>query len=239
MVLFPAYPYVGLTALSCAVALAAAVALVRSRVRQVVCALVGGGVLAALAAKLSPLHVVLMLFLPTIVHVYLFTGLFIVLGALKGRSASGLLSAIVFIACPVVCLLGIETPPTYVASASLVEVLKPFDPVLDNLLQWFGLVVDENGLLAVLRLFGFAYSYHYLNWFSKTRIINWHRTSPLRLLAIGLVYLLAVGSYLCDVTVGFKVLLFLSLLHVILELPLNFRSVAGIAREARGWLVRV
>lgn len=236
--LFKLNPKTALVALSFAVALAGAIALFRSGARQLVCALVGGGALVALAASLSPVHVVLMLFLPTIIHVYLFTGLFIVFGALKGRSASGILSAIVFIACPLVCLFGVETPPSYVTSGEMVAALDPFLPVIDILLRWLGVMADEDGVLAMLRLFGFAYSYHYLNWFSKTRIINWHRTSRARLVLIGVVYVGAVSLYLYDAKIGFKALLFLSLLHVILELPLNFRSVVGILREARGWLLR-
>ena len=38
------------------------------------------------------------LLLPTLIHVYVFTGLFILLGALKGRSLSGILSLVVFAA---------------------------------------------------------------------------------------------------------------------------------------------
>src|SRR6185437_466498 len=40
-------------------------------------------------------------FLPTLVHVFLFTGAFILVGALKSRSASGMLSLLVFIGCGV------------------------------------------------------------------------------------------------------------------------------------------
>src|SRR5207249_967373 len=39
------------------------------------------------------------LLLPTILHVFLFTGLFILVGALKGRNLSGIASLVVFALC--------------------------------------------------------------------------------------------------------------------------------------------
>lgn len=41
------------------------------------------------------------IFLPTLVHVFVFTGAFILVGALKGRSLSGILSLVVFAACAI------------------------------------------------------------------------------------------------------------------------------------------
>jgi hypothetical protein len=49
------------------------------------------------------LAVLLGLFVPTLVHVYLFTGLFMIYGALKERSRSGYLAFLVFLLCPAVC----------------------------------------------------------------------------------------------------------------------------------------
>ena len=40
------------------------------------------------------------MFLPTLIHVSIFTGAFILIGALRGRSLSGLLSLLVFVAVP-------------------------------------------------------------------------------------------------------------------------------------------
>jgi hypothetical protein len=65
------------------------------------------------------------------------------------------------------------------------------------------------------------YTYHYLNWFSKTSIIGWHEISRVRMVGIIVLWILAVGIYFVDYRIGFAVLLTLSLGHVILEFPLN------------------
>lgn len=51
--------------------------------------------------KDSTILYVLTSFVPTLIHVYIFTGFFILFGALKERSISGLVSFFVFIICPV------------------------------------------------------------------------------------------------------------------------------------------
>jgi hypothetical protein len=45
--------------------------------------------------------------LPTLIHVYAFTGLFMLYGALKTRSKSGLWSVVLFIACPLILIYGL------------------------------------------------------------------------------------------------------------------------------------
>jgi hypothetical protein len=42
---------------------------------------------------------------PTLIHVYVFTGFFILFGALKSRSISGLISFVVFVVCPLLLIL--------------------------------------------------------------------------------------------------------------------------------------
>jgi hypothetical protein len=49
--------------------------------------------------------------LPTLVHVYIFTGFFMLYGALKSRSKSGLWSVVVFIVCPVLTRLTAASSP--------------------------------------------------------------------------------------------------------------------------------
>jgi hypothetical protein len=79
-----------------------------------------------------------------------------------------------------------------------------------------------------MRLIAFAYTYHYLNWFSKTSVIKWHEVSKKWLITIFIAWVASVGLYFYDYIVGLKALLLLSMLHVFLEFPLNFRSVQGI-----------
>jgi hypothetical protein len=86
----------------------------------------------------------------------------------------------------------------------------------------------------VMRFIAFAYTYHYLNWFSKTSVIQWHKV-PRRTLAIVLaIWVVSVSLYAYDYMVGLKWLFLISLLHVLLEFPLNFRSIIGIGQEIKG-----
>jgi hypothetical protein len=75
------------------------------------------------------------------------------------------------------------------------------------------------------RFVAFIYLYHYLNWFSKTSIIKWHEVSKDRLIIITTLWFFAVALYFYDYMLGFEVLFTLSLMHVFLEFPLNFRTI--------------
>ena len=172
-------------------------------------------------------------FLPTLLHVYVFTGLFILYGALKGGTFSGILSLVVFIAAPFLCMFGISTPAGYSPTAYALQAVGPFEPLGWFVLDLVGLPLTMETQLGFMRLMGFAYAYHYLNWFSKTRIINWHQVSRRRLSGILGLYLCALALYGYDYYVGFLALMTLSFAHVMLELPLNFRTAYGIVGEVR------
>lgn len=89
---------------------------------------------------------------------------------------------------------------------------------------------SQNGVM-IMRLIAFAYTYHYLNWFSKTSIIKWHEVSRNRIVVIALAWLASLALYAYDYDTGMAVLYFISALHVMLEFPLNHRTFAGIGRE--------
>jgi hypothetical protein len=82
-----------------------------------------------------------------------------------------------------------------------------------------------------MRFIAFAYSYHYLNWFSKTKIIHWNDISRVRLNVIIVLWIASVALYIFNYQDGLIALYFLSLLHVLLEFPLNHRSIVGIYEE--------
>ncbi len=82
-----------------------------------------------------------------------------------------------------------------------------------------------------MRFISFAYLYHYLNWFSKTKIIGWHEVSKQRLAVVGIIWAAAIVLYAIDYDLGFKALFFLSAMHVLLEFPLDFRTIIGIGLE--------
>ncbi len=177
--------------------------------------------------------VLVSLMLPTIVHVYIFTGLFILYGALKSESASGYLSFAVFLFCGLIFF--VITPPAhgYVLGSYVENAIAPFKPVQAELVRMFGLEGSWDVLVAVMRFIAFAYTYHYLNWFSKTKVIGWHEISRRRLLVIVGGWIFAVMLYAFNYTVGLIALLLLSLLHVLLEFPLNHVSIVGIGSELK------
>ena len=85
--------------------------------------------------------------------------------------------------------------------------------------------------LSIARFIAFAYTYHYLNWFSKTEVIKWHQVPAKWLATVIALWILSVVLYLYDYKTGLMALYFLSMLHVFLEFPLNYRSVIGIGEE--------
>jgi hypothetical protein len=83
------------------------------------------------------------------------------------------------------------------------------------------------------RVIAYAYTYHYLNWFSKTSVIKWHEVPRIRLAIAVAIWIASLGVYAWDYLVGLNVLFFLSMLHVFLEFPLNWRSFIDIGSELK------
>ncbi len=184
------------------------------------------------------------IFLPTIIHVYFFTGAFILSGALKNRSKTGLMSLVVFATCtisffliPAFSSIGLSdtTMATYKSSnfetvnASIMKVLSA-----ESLRQHAAIYTSNIGIM-VMRFIAFAYTYHYLNWFSKTSVIKWHKVPKLNLAVVLIIWLLSLAAYGYNYSVGLMWLYFLSMLHVFLEFPLNFQSFKLIVQDFRSW----
>ncbi len=169
-------------------------------------------------------------YLPTVVHVYVFTGLFMLLGWLRRPGAGGALAFATYLLCPLLCLL---VPATWSAPASdwaeraFVGTLSGIN---DLILDDAGIAVAHDALtthpasVLVARVLALAYLYHYLNWFSKVEVIGWAKVSPKRGATILALWVFSVGFYFVDYVLGFVLLLALSFLHVVLEFPLNHRS---------------
>lgn len=274
---------------------------------------------------------------PTLIHVYLFTGLFMLFGALKSRSKSGLLSILTFILFPLILVFytPVDSKTNYLSdfgkkayyadgegffntnasildhfaliddpvytNADFVQFLKknefekinkenniiatekykvlvdslsriPTKPYLiqrqplnanqpvDNILllfykegylndfygkeipskkfEGFSLSKYSDGIffstigIMLMRFIAFAYLYHYLNWFSKTEVIRWHKVPKARFIAVITIWLAACGIYAYDYGLGLSFLFFLSFTHVLLEFPLNIVSIIGIGKES-------
>lgn len=184
--------------------------------------------------------------LPTIVHVLIFTGCFMLFGALKSKHISGVLSVSFFILCSLSFFIYMPEIKIWEMNGRIFHMYAFFEDLHFALADIFNLATDMQDRFAIyhsqagyaiMRFVAFAYTYHYLNWFSKTSIIKWHKTSRL---ALGIVisgWIASVVLYFIDYQIGFLALLFLSILHVVLEFPLNVKSVVGIGQEVKA-LVR-
>jgi len=186
-------------------------------------------------ASASPAYFVFAYLVVTIIHVYVFTAMFVLHGALRTRSWSALASLGVMIACALSFF--VITPAAMPPSASLRAVYDFFAPLNTQLLRIFGYstrsVFDSRGGAAVMRFIAFSYTYHYLNWFSKTSIIKWHEVSRGRTAAIVSLWIAAVATFAYDYRIGVSVLYALSLVHVMLEFPLNHRTWLAILHPSR------
>jgi hypothetical protein len=165
------------------------------------------------------------LLLPTVLHVFVFTACFMWVGAIKSRQTSAYVALFALLICAATFLI----PMTSVTQANLLG-LAYFQPVVIYMQSLLPVSINETNLFGFL---GFAYTYHYLNWFSKAEIIHWNKIPRRRFVAIIAVYTIAMGAYLYDYILGFQLLLSLSLLHVLLEFPLNMRTFATIASSLR------
>ena len=249
---------------------------------------------------------------PTLIHVYLFTGLFMLFGALKSRSKTGLLSVLAFIIIPIYLVYGLPVTPkknyisdygkeAYYADGdgffyTNVSILDHFrlmnepnltnkqyldsiinkdsktnqtpiaerqritDSLSDKLIQAFIVPNPESEYymrpipaklaipieskdyywnyvffsgfgIMLMRFIAFAYMYHYLNWFSKTEVIRWHKVPKIRFIAVLVLWLTACALYAYNYSLGLSFLFFLSFTHVLLEFPLNMVSIVGIGKE--------
>ena len=241
---------------------------------------------------------------PTLIHVYLFTGLFMLFGALKSRSKTGLLSIVFFILIPIILVfsLPVKKEGNYLSKYGTeayyadgtgffntnVSIMRQFElsPNMTNkdyidqfvkdssekqkyymlwkdslesdfIIQneghpyygkpialadvkegsqkdnWWSIIFYSSAGIMLMRFIAFAYLYHYLNWFSKTEVIRWHKVPKVRFIGVIALWLVACGLYAYDYAIGLSFLFFLSFTHVLLEFPLNVTSIIGIGKETR------
>lgn len=217
--------------LALALALSIGMVLARRWTHRLTIAVIAMGLFVAVRGLFPPIGLGVAILLPTVVHIYIFTGLFILGGALKTRSPWGIASFLLFAACGA-SFLFITPATTMVSTAFIDRNLGLFDSLVDYMVAVFSFGGRVNGH-AVLAFLSFAYTYHYLNWFSKTEIIKWHLIPRRRMAFIAALYVASISIYLIDFATGFIVLGFLSLMHVLLEFPLNVVSIKAIGSALR------
>jgi hypothetical protein len=157
--------------------------------------------------------------LPTLIHVSLFTLVFMVLGAIKSGSRKQTLLVVLYLAAIALLLAVPPSASTQIPAFAKVghEYFGNVAPALSRLFGIPNLKLDT-GLTALL---AFVYTYHYLNWFIKAEVIRWADISRTRLALVAAASAGSTALYFYDYTFGFTVLLALSLIHVVLEFPLN------------------
>lgn len=178
--------------------------------------------------------------LSSIIHVYFFTLTFMAYGVTKTGNKIGVSEVLLLLAAPLlIYYLPLNSDNYSLSGTTLVTFIESnFQNINLRLGKILGVIntvpgndfiKSENGIKIQIFI-AFAYLYHYLNWFSKVSIIGWAKnTSKGKMLFIILIWLCSIGLYCYDYRIGLSALFFLSLLHVILEFPLNILSIYGIS----------
>jgi len=162
---------------------------------------------------------VLGILLPTLIHVSLFTMVFMALGAYRsGATVQWVLFAL-YVAAIALILVAPPSAATMIPSFEKTgqEYFGNVAPALGRLFGIADLRLDTR----LVSLLAFVYTYHYLNWFIKAEIIHWYRMSRGRLALVVAASAASTALYFNDYAFGFTVLLALSLAHIVLEFPLN------------------
>jgi len=163
--------------------------------------------------------IVLGVLLPTLIHVSLLTPVFMTLGAYRSGSKAQALLIVVYLAAVAAILLVPPSARTIVPTFGQAarEYFGNVAPALGSVLGIPDLTLDTR----FTSLLAFIYSYHYLNWFIKADVIRWADIPRSRLILVCAASAASTALYAFNYALGFTVLLALSLLHVVLEFPLN------------------
>ncbi|MBT3346126.1 MAG: hypothetical protein HN712_10205 [Gemmatimonadetes bacterium] len=192
-----------------------------------------GALCAAFLCRVDGIALFFSLFVPSLVHVYLFTGAFIAYGNLKSRALSGWISMVVFVLCGGFFFV-VDLPASGPVTETIRLSMERLAVIPREFITLFGMDPNATTFTKVMRFIAFAYTYHYLNWFTKTRVIGWGDIPRRRALAIVGLWLLSVGVFILDYRIGVSALFTLSLVHVFLEFPLNHRTFAVIGSALAG-----
>lgn len=186
--------------------------------------------------------IIIGLLIPTVIHVYVFTLIFMMFGAIKSKSSLGYLSVLLAIMVPIIFISVDVDSSSYLFSDSMkanyLDNNLHFTPVLFS--KFLGIsdgttfFFYEQMELRLMMFMSFIYLYHYLNWFSKTTTIGWHKQlTAKKTISIFFLWFLMVVLFFIDYSTGFLVALFFSFLHVILEFPLNIISTIGLFKTSK------
>ena len=178
---------------------------------------------------------------PTLVHVFFFTWTFMVSGALRDRRATLMkwLNPTLMVVIPLVLVF---VPMHYAEpsgiwlrgeSGTFGAMHHKLAGDLHHTVAINQQLLNDRVVAGLLRLFAFVYLFHYLNWFAKTELLAWHKVSRRSWVGISLLYAGSVAVYAVKFEWGFLLATFLSMLHVLLEFPLNWHTLRFVSRRMR------
>lgn len=162
---------------------------------------------------------VLGILLPTLIHVSLFTLVFMMLGAFRSGQKMQWVLVGLYLAAIALILLAPPSARTLIPSFAAAghEYFANVGPALGRLFGIPDLLLDTR----LTSLLAFVYTYHYLNWFIKAEVIRWNAMTRGRLALVVAASAASTALYFYDYAFGFTILLALSLAHIVLEFPLN------------------
>lgn len=213
---------------------------------------IGGIILLVFVSQLAHnFNYFLTVFIPTLIHVYVFTAFFMLFGATKSDSRFRYWAVAVMLVIPFLLYYVLPEVDVFSATDYSKEVYAPFTAVnvvwfrYIEKIQFSGsmdalddLIYHSPKGIVLMRFIAFAYTYHYLNWFSKTRIIQWHKVPKARFIVVIIIWVLSVALYLYNYMIGLQWLIFLSFMHVLLEFPLNCLSIIGVGKHIKNKMVK-
>jgi len=199
-----------------------------------------GSSLAILFNRYPSYHLIFGILVPTVIHVYLFTLLFMWYGNLKSNSKIGYFNVLLMVLIPfIIAYIGFSAQNIVIGETTEdIYRQNSFHILNVNISEMLGLTDGKS--FSFFRIFdikiqmfiSFAYTYHYLNWFSKTTVIGWHKMlTQKRSVLIIVLWVASISLYFYNYRIGLILLLFLSLLHVFMEFPLNVISVKAIGKS--------
>ncbi|WP_431167711.1 hypothetical protein [Tenacibaculum halocynthiae] len=177
--------------------------------------------------------------MPTIIHVYIFTLLFMWYGSIKSNSKMGFFNVWLIVLIPLVILFfPFELSSSLTDHVKSIYIENKFYVLNTNLSKIFNFSdgstfnFSDTTVHKIQMFISFAYTYHYLNWFSKTNIIGWGKSlNYKKIVIIVVLWILAISLFVLDYKLGVVCLLFLSFIHVFLEFPINIISIKGIFKH--------
>lgn len=176
--------------------------------------------------------IIFTIFLPTIIHITIFTGLFMLSGVLKNKNTSGWVAFICFLVASFIFFILPFYNQNYHISNTAQTMYYEYTVLNKKFSDFFhfgqfnqmdDIFKSKEGVI-IMQFIAFSYTYHYLNWFTKTSVIKWHEVSYLRMFFIISCYISVLGLIYFNRNLGISVLTLLSILHLIGEFPLNAHS---------------